>query len=53
MTFLSAFVSYLVLMIVFVLVGAVAITLGICLRKKKNETVYYEQVVSVDDSADV
>ena len=53
MAFISAFLSYLVVMLAFVLVGAVAITLGICLRKKKNEKINYEQADLEDNVADV
>ena len=35
-SFLNSFLSYLVLLVVIAAVGAVAITLGITLRKKKN-----------------
>lgn len=43
MAFINSFASYLMLMIVFVIVGAVAITLGITLRKKANEKAALEQ----------
>ena len=36
-SFLNSFLSYLVVLIVIAAVGAVAITLGITLRKKKNK----------------
>ena len=36
-SFLNSFLSYLVVLVVIAAVGAVAITLGITLRKKKNE----------------
>ena len=35
-SFLNSFLSYLVVLVVIAVVGAVAITLGITLRKKKN-----------------
>ncbi len=35
-SFLNSFLSYLVLLVIIAAVGAVAITLGITLRKKKN-----------------
>ena len=38
LSFLNSFLSYLMVMIVIAAVGAVAITLGITLRKKKNAT---------------
>ena len=37
-SFLNSFLSYLVVLVVIAAVGAVAITLGITLRKKKNAT---------------
>ena len=37
-SFLNSFLSYLVVLVVIAVVGAVAITLGITLRKKKNAT---------------
>lgn len=36
-SFLNSFLSYLVVLVVIAAVGAVAITLGIILRKKKNK----------------
>ena len=36
LSFLNSFLSYLVVLVVIAVVGAVAITLGITLRKKKN-----------------
>ena len=34
--FVNSFLSYLMLLVIIAIVGAVAITLGITLRKKKN-----------------
>lgn len=48
-SFLNSFLSYLVVLIVIAAVGAVAITLGITLRKKKNEK---EGMQQAKESAD-
>ena len=45
MAFVNSFASYLVLMIVFVVVGAVAIALGIGLRKRSNAKVVCDPAV--------
>ncbi len=45
MAFVNSFASYLMLMIVFVVVGAVAITLGITLRKRSDAKTVNEQAV--------
>lgn len=36
MAFVSSFLSYLLLMLVILVVGGVALTIGITMRKKKN-----------------
>lgn len=43
MAFINSLVSYLALMIVIVILGAIAITLGITLRKRANAKAALEQ----------
>lgn len=43
MEFVSSFLSYLILMIVFVIVGAIAIFIGITLRKTSNAKALLQQ----------
>lgn len=42
MGFLNSFVSYLLLLVIFVVLGGCAIALGIMLRKKKNSAMTIE-----------
>ena len=44
-SFLNSFLSYLVVLIVIAAVGAVAITLGITLRKKKNKKECVQNII--------
>ena len=47
-SFLNSFLSYLVLLVIIVAVGAVAVTLGITLRKKKNAAEEKQQTEATD-----
>ena len=48
-SFLNSFLSYLVVLVVIAAVGAVAITLGITLRKKKHKK---EGMLQTQETAD-
>lgn len=48
-SFLNSFLSYLVVLVVIVAVGAVAITLGITLRRKKNKKEGMQQAQETAD----
>ena len=48
-SFLNSFLSYLVVLVVIAAVGAVAITLGIALRKKKNKKEGMQQTQETAD----
>ena len=47
-SFLNSFLSYLVLLVILAAVGAVAVTLGITLRKKKNAAEEKPQTAATD-----
>lgn len=51
-SFINAFLSYLLLLFVIVILGAVAVTVGITLRKRKNAQMVCEEQAGTTETTD-